>query len=625
MEDEEEVLLTIVDQLVGMIREVGGPQWAYTLYAPLEFVCHVEEDEVRKKAVEAIETISLQMSDSDVEEHLVPLIRKLHASEWFTAKMSGCTLIPVALSRCSRSTRAQLAEDFSIYGRGDSPMVRRSVFASLGAFAAAVGESELPMVLELLSNAIRDPADSVREVFFKTVVELKMVYPNPNNIFKLKDSKSGLTSSKFKDLKTNWKPSANAIQLVDEKLSAHLESFVYDTDYRVRRSLVEALPDIARHMPSIRSNLISNFLVPLLIDQEHEVRAMSADKTPMILAVVLQLSQPLPAFLENQDVPSLTPEPYIPSFTSNYTAVNPRTQSIALPQSSLDSSFVSDVLEKVVASFEKLLQDSQTSVRIATSVAIPEIYICTLAQSSNSITSRLHSIATTLLSDQSTDVRLRFIESCYKLGSLGFSRHLQLIVPTFDELLVDAHWRIRCLFTHCVGILATEQIKDESSLTRYRTALMNFLKDPVSAVRDAAIHVLGRCVAVALGDSWTLTKLVPVVMELMGSRNYLHRMAGIELLGVIGTVNVLSEPALNKVVVFTIMQMTSDVVPNVRFTAIETLEALSKNGHVSVKTIGSHILPLLGELIKNDKDTDVFDFTERAIVECKLAMNNNKH
>lgn len=89
IDDEDEVLLALAEQLGQFIEYVGGGEWAYTLLLPLETLAAVEEGAVRDKATSSIHTVAAALSEEHVREHLIPLIKRLGAGEWFTSRVSG--------------------------------------------------------------------------------------------------------------------------------------------------------------------------------------------------------------------------------------------------------------------------------------------------------------------------------------------------------------------------------------------------------------------------------------------------------------------------------------------------------------------------------------------------------
>ena len=71
---------------------VGGGSHAHELLRPLEQLSSIEETIVRTKAVESLNKVCTEMSAEDVQEHFIPLVLKLAEGEWFTSRVSACSL-----------------------------------------------------------------------------------------------------------------------------------------------------------------------------------------------------------------------------------------------------------------------------------------------------------------------------------------------------------------------------------------------------------------------------------------------------------------------------------------------------------------------------------------------------
>ncbi|OAY84772.1 Serine/threonine-protein phosphatase 2A 65 kDa regulatory subunit A beta isoform [Ananas comosus] len=142
-DDEDEVLLAMAEELGIFIPYIGGVEYAHVLLPPLETLCTVEETCVRDKAVESLCRIGAQMKESDLVDSFIPLVKRLAAGEWFTARVSSCGLFHLAYPSATELLKAELR---SIYGQlcqDDMPMVRRSAASNLGKFAATVEPNHL--------------------------------------------------------------------------------------------------------------------------------------------------------------------------------------------------------------------------------------------------------------------------------------------------------------------------------------------------------------------------------------------------------------------------------------------------------------------------------------------------
>ena len=74
-DDEDEVLLSLAEELGNFVPYVGGSEYAHVLLPPLEDLCSVEETVVRERAVQSLIQISEQMPASSLEKQLLPLVK----------------------------------------------------------------------------------------------------------------------------------------------------------------------------------------------------------------------------------------------------------------------------------------------------------------------------------------------------------------------------------------------------------------------------------------------------------------------------------------------------------------------------------------------------------------------
>lgn len=102
VDDEDEVLEAIAASLGDLIPFVGStPEKNYgaSLLGPLELLLAVEESAVREKAAESAIKVANSLSDEEYRVEFVGMIGRLVTKEWFTARIAGCGLIPVAFGR----------------------------------------------------------------------------------------------------------------------------------------------------------------------------------------------------------------------------------------------------------------------------------------------------------------------------------------------------------------------------------------------------------------------------------------------------------------------------------------------------------------------------------------------
>lgn len=80
----------------------------YLTQQPLESLATVEETVVRDKAVESLRQIAAVHSPQDLEQHFVPLVKRLAIGDWFTSRTSACGLFSVSYQRVSSSVKSEL-------------------------------------------------------------------------------------------------------------------------------------------------------------------------------------------------------------------------------------------------------------------------------------------------------------------------------------------------------------------------------------------------------------------------------------------------------------------------------------------------------------------------------------
>ncbi|KOM36338.1 hypothetical protein LR48_Vigan02g248800 [Vigna angularis] len=162
-DDDDEVLLAMAEELGVFIPYVGGVEHASVLLPPLETLCTVEETCVRDKAVESLCRIGSQMRESDLVEYFIPLVKRLAAGEWFTARVSACGLFHIAYPSAPETAKTELRSIYSQLCQDDMPMVRRSAASNLGKFAATVEYAHLKAdVMSIFEDLTQDDQDSVR-------------------------------------------------------------------------------------------------------------------------------------------------------------------------------------------------------------------------------------------------------------------------------------------------------------------------------------------------------------------------------------------------------------------------------------------------------------------------------
>ncbi|KAL8796850.1 MAG: hypothetical protein Q9195_000933 [Heterodermia aff. obscurata] len=251
VEDEDEVLTALSDELGNFVEYVGGPEYGHVLLSPLENLAAIEEPLVREKAVESLNKICQQLSQSQVEDHFIPLTVRLSKADWFTSKVSATGLYNVPYSKATPPSQEGLRQQFGALVHDETPMVRRSAANNLAKF---VKEMPPQIVIEemipLFQHLAGDDQDSVRLLTVEILIAIAEVVPKEQ-------------------------------QTSHGTLLTALRSLFEDKGWRVRYMVADRFEKIAKAVDeeTVTRDLVPAF-VKLLKDTEAEVRTAIAGQIP---------------------------------------------------------------------------------------------------------------------------------------------------------------------------------------------------------------------------------------------------------------------------------------------------------------------------------------------------------
>lgn len=100
----------------------------------LETLAKSDETVVREQATKSLTNICNNLSDEELQNVFCPLVIRLAQAEWFTGRVSACSLFYHAYHR-SNAQKERLRKKFMELCQEDTPMIRRVCAAKLGEFA----------------------------------------------------------------------------------------------------------------------------------------------------------------------------------------------------------------------------------------------------------------------------------------------------------------------------------------------------------------------------------------------------------------------------------------------------------------------------------------------------------
>ena len=128
---DDEVLFAIAEE----IGEVFSLLPDKTVFLGLlESLAKQDETVVREQATASLLTICDALDDNELQNSFCPLVIRLAGAEWFTGRVSACSLFYKAYPRAN-AQKERLRKKFMELCQEDTPMIRRVCAAKLGTFA----------------------------------------------------------------------------------------------------------------------------------------------------------------------------------------------------------------------------------------------------------------------------------------------------------------------------------------------------------------------------------------------------------------------------------------------------------------------------------------------------------
>eukprot|EP00750_Incisomonas_marina_P029309 INCI7126.1.p1 GENE.INCI7126.1~~INCI7126.1.p1 ORF type:complete len:595 (-),score=136.70 INCI7126.1:1473-3257(-) len=219
-----------------------------------------------------------------------------------------------------------------------------------------------------------------------------------------------------------------------------------------------------------------------------------------------------------------------------------------------------------------------------------------------------------MLKDVNPDVQLNIISSLEDVNKVvGVSLLAKSLLPAIVELAEDKKWRVRLAIIEQIPILG-KQLGEKFFDHRVRALFDDWLNDGFYQIREATAANLG-ILGGYFGTEWCHEYVLPMLASLKTNPCYLQRMTCLSAYSLLCDKNVGMDP-VSSGILKDVIAMTKDKVPNVRFKAVKTLEALSKL--VSQSTRAETIIQVLRRL-KTDGDEDVVFYAKSALAACGTA------
>jgi len=601
VDDEDEVLAAIALSLGKLMPYVGGPKHIFALLAPLEMLLAVEEIIVRENASRSMETISQSLPLNVYLSEYAALLVRLATREWYTARVSACTLIPSSYTRFDAKQRVEMLRYFFDLCRDAAPMVQRVASKNLGSMLKTVIECQC-------KTTLTSPALASSVAISGDTLSSESVHSS--------DLVLGAFLPLYEDLSANDQPDAVRLQTTENCIAFGEAVAVMRSETNFSSDSTACAEMIPRILPLI---------VNTIDDRSWRVRWTAASKFANVVSAFAPLEGSMDALVSAYERLLQDPEAEVrtaatlnlskvagcecmvkvePTSITTITDSDNNAEQHAEDSKEDDTGPRINVAERLVKKVTTLTQDDSEIVRAALAMVITE-----LAPILGKDDTILHLVPPILLllRDSASEVRLNVISSLTFLNEvIGIDLLSQSLLPAIVDLAVDGKWRIRLAIIQHIPLLA-KQLGKEFFSEKLIPLCMCWLKDDISSIRKAAVSNL-KDLTVIFGAEWASIYLVPALSEIRENKSYLRRLTAVNALSLIAS-SMGSELARLELLPV-ILDMATDMVPNIRFNVARGLGELAVVCGSAARD--SQIRPVLAILV-DDSDRDVRYYAKKTL------------
>eukprot|EP00036_Acanthoecidae_sp_10tr_P010505 CAMPEP_0182924770 /NCGR_PEP_ID=MMETSP0105_2-20130417/7310_1 /TAXON_ID=81532 ORGANISM="Acanthoeca-like sp., Strain 10tr" /NCGR_SAMPLE_ID=MMETSP0105_2 /ASSEMBLY_ACC=CAM_ASM_000205 /LENGTH=586 /DNA_ID=CAMNT_0025062575 /DNA_START=40 /DNA_END=1800 /DNA_ORIENTATION=+ len=271
-----------------------------------------------------------------------------------------------------------------------------------------------------------------------------------------------------------------------------------------------------------------------------------------------------------------------------------------------DADRVAAFMHSVMPHVETLAADASQHVRIKLAAVLTDVAEIMGKERSIEL---IVPIFVSFLRDDHPETRMSVAGGIGKLNEIVGTEVVEAtILPELVSLAYDAQWRVRLSISEQFPALG-KALGEKAFGEHLVPVVMTWLTDNVYAIRQSACKVMSDLVAV-FGEEWTVKTVVPKIKQMAHEgpdRTYNSRLTSLMVIQACATKA--HKDALRAVLPI-VMMLCKDPIPNVRFNASKTLEAIAP--FVDKAVAAKDIKPQLETMI-GDADGDVQYFSQSAL------------
>ena len=273
------------------------------------------------------------------------------------------------------------------------------------------------------------------------------------------------------------------------------------------------------------------------------------------------------------------------------------------------------VAERLVKRVTSLTEDDSEHVRAALAMVATELAPILGREAT---ISHLVPPVLLLLRDAASEVRLNLIASLSALNEvIGVDLLSQSLLPAILDLAQDGKWRIRLSIIQQIPLLADHLGRDFFT-ERLAGLCVGWLGDDTATIRHAAAVNIKELTAL-FGTEWTISALLPPIADMRHHESYLRRLTALQACALMATK--MDPDAARLHALPLVLEMATDSVPNIRFNVAKELEKVAPV--CGLTAYEGQILPVLAMLMEDD-DRDVRYYAEKTATALEEVFCNDE-
>ena len=247
-----------------------------TVFLPLlETLAKMDETVVREQATKSLTQISEQLSDSEMQNVFCPLVIRLAQAEWFTGRVSACSLFFHAYPRAN-AQKERLRKKFMELCQEDTPMIRRVCASKLGQFATQLEKQHvIQELLPIFRQLSQDDQDACRVLCIESLIPMASYLTKEEN--RVHTLGSLLNAGEDKSWKVrlcfarNFAKFADAFgrDITDNNLIQTFNQLLNDNEPEVKNA---AITSLSQSLKNLSTEKICNILLPTLQSSYQEAQ-----------------------------------------------------------------------------------------------------------------------------------------------------------------------------------------------------------------------------------------------------------------------------------------------------------------------------------------------------------------